>query len=145
MTSQENLRNNINEIKELSKSLTVKELADKYNVSYASMNNFMVKNNLRGIRKFKGKTIEDIKKMSKEMTISELAEELNATYSETKAFCNYHCLRCKRQRHKHGIKGSRNEMILYLIQKYTYESVAEVFGVTKQTIEQINKNYGVAE
>lgn len=145
MTFIEKLRENKQDVVEKAKSNTLRELSILFDVPYHTMVKFTCDNDIKAVKKFYGNTEDEIKKLAKEKTSVEIAKELNAPLKEVRCYLNYHGITAKRYYHEKGIKAERNEMILYLSQRFTYESIGKAFGISRQRVEQINQEYGVAK
>lgn len=80
-------------------------------------------------------TETELKEYCKDKTIEQIANNFGLTRQHVTTILNYHCIKWKRVYTRK--MGERDEMIKYLSERFTYESIAEVFSVSKQRIEQI--------
>lgn len=135
---------NINDVRKYAENHNVLESAEHFCVNYNTLIRYAKKHGIKFRKTVKGTdmTKEELKKYSLEHTVKEIAENFNFTENHTRSILNSYGFRWKIERKPNGEKGDRNEMILYLSQKFSYESIVNVFGITKQRVEQINKSYG---
>lgn len=138
------LKNHLSEIVEYAKRHTLKETASKFNVTYSTMCNFFSDNNIKPSKfvSHTRMTKDEFRDFCKDKTKEEIADYLGITIKEAMAIMNSNCCKWKHTYKPVGVKGDRNEMIVFLSRKFTYGDIAKVFGITKQRVEQINKMYG---
>ena len=84
-------------------------------------------------------TVKEAREYCKERTLDELAEHFGITRKEVKKICNKYGLYWKRVYRKKEKPFPREEMIRHLAQKFTYEQIGTVFGISRQRVEQIIK------
>ncbi len=115
----------------------VTDIAKKLGYRKESLYLYMRQHNYTGLgKKIK---IEQIKEYAKTHTKRELAERFSYTYQNIHRLCKKYNIEVVMQQEfkKRGAKAERNTMIAYLADKFTYESIGKVFGVTKERIRQI--------
>lgn len=139
------LFNQIKEIKEYSKNHDLQECADKFKVSKPHMSRFCNIHRIYPIRRYCGGASEsELKELVEKYSIEEICEKLNVSEERLKHSLYYLGIlsnKDRRKRHPYGIRADRNEMIVYLSKKFTYSSIAEVFNVSTQRINEIVNSY----
>lgn len=135
------LFNMLSEIKEYSKNHDLQECADKFKVTKSHMSRFCNKYRIYPIRKYCGGASEsELRELAEKYSIEEICEKLNVPEEKLKHTLYYLGIlsnKNRRKRRPYGIRGDRNEMIVYLSKKFTYRSIAEVFNVSAQRINEI--------
>ena len=113
---------------------TKEEIQNDYKISGSYIQNFCKTENIKYKTK-KEKRIEQIKKLAEEScTKEEIAKKLKISIYTVTAIGRENKIKIKSV---YGNCGEKNEMIEYLAQKYTYQSIGNLLGCSRQNVEQI--------
>ena len=124
------------EIKEMLRlGFTVKDIAKKLGYTTTSIYEFMRNRSYKCI--VKEQELEQIREYAKTHTVKECAVKFLYNYETMSRKCRINNIKAVRTFKKKGTKAERDTMIAYLADKFTYESIGNVFGITKERVRQI--------
>lgn len=136
------LKNN-KELIDYLKDHTVKETAYEFKVSQTALYYLI---NSQGLPYkhcpdvFDGVATKVLKEYCKDKTLSEIAEHYNTTVSCAKRALNKRGVFFKKSYTKNPTLETRSLMIKMLVKTFTYQQIADQFGITRQRVEQIVNN-----
>lgn len=133
------------EIREYAKEHNLKECAEHFRVQYSTMSRFMKQYNIVPAKYILGMKKEEFIAETKGKDLAELSARFGVTRQKMASIMNYQGIPYKKQKRAYGMKAERNEMIVYLLQKYSCSSVSELLGISRQCVDQIYHLYGVGK
>lgn len=119
----------------LNLGFTVKEIAVKLGYQKGYLYNYFRKHNYRcQAREHK---IELLRSYAKTHTTKECAEKFACGSATIRNICKQNNISTIKASKKPGVNAERDEMVSYLAEKFTYESIGKVFGLTRERVRQI--------
>ena len=119
----------------LSFGFTVEEISVKLGYQKGYLYNYFRKHGYRC--QAREHRIEMLKEYAKTHTASECAKKFSCAYATIRNMCKQNNISTIRDSKKPGINAERDEMISFLAEKFTYESIGKVFGLTRERVRQI--------
>ena len=124
------------EIKEMLRlGFSVEDISKKLGYKKSSLYIYLKKQNYIAI--LKEQRIEELREYAKTHTLQECADKFLYNYGSMANKFRKHNIKAVRKFKPKGKNVERDTMIAYLADKFTYESIGKIFGMTRERVRQI--------